>query len=286
MLWILGIAIVIVCTLGGYVADEGNLSVLWQPFEWVIIFGCALGGFVVASSKGLIIKTAKGTLHAFKGVKYSEKTYLELLVLMYTLFKMARTKGVLALESHIENPNESTLFAKFPFFNHHHEARTFFCDYLRLITMGTNSPHQLEDLMEQEIDTHHAEAHQVSFGMAQISDSMPAIGIVAAVLGIIHTMGSITEPPEILGHLIGGALVGTFSGVWLSYAYVGPMARSMEEVFDADIRYLMVIKSGLLAFMHGHAPQIAVEFARKSIFHDLRPDFYKLEEALGNAPTE
>lgn len=286
MMWIIGIGVVIGCTLGGYIAAGGHIHVLWQPYEYIIIVGTALGGMITSCSKTLLAKTLGGLGKAFKGIKYNKASYLEMLVMMYAVFRMARTKGVLALEAHVENPEESSLFQKFPSVLHNHDAITFFCDYLRLITMGTNSAHQMEDLMTQEIDTHHEDGHQAVAAVNSIADSMPAIGIVAAVLGVIHTMGSISEPPEVLGHLIGAALVGTFSGVWIAYGYVAPMSRSMDENVAADSRYLTVMKAGLLAFMQGHAPQIAVEFARKNIFHDFRPSFYELEEALGSAPSE
>lgn len=286
MFFIVGSIVVVACVLGGYVAMGGKLAVLNQPFEVVIICGAALGAFIIANPKDLIIKVLGGFKDLLKGRNYTKAVYLELLVMLFATFKMARAKGVLALEAHVENPHDSEFFKKFPSFYGNHHAVVFFCDYLRLITMGTNSPHQLEDLMDQEIETHHEESHQISGAVTTVADGMPALGIVAAVLGVIKTMGSISEPPEVLGKLIGGALVGTFLGVWISYGFIGPMGQSLAALYDHDTRYMRTIKVGLLAFMHGHAPQIAVEFARKNIFHDMRPDFYEVEEAIANAPAE
>jgi chemotaxis protein MotA len=186
---------------------------------------------------------------------------------------------MIALEQHVENPTESKLFQQFPNFGKNKEAMVFLCDYLRLLTMGTENPHEVETLMDEEIETHHHEHEQVVSAVQNIADGLPALGIVAAVLGVIKTMGSITEPPEILGKLIGGALVGTFLGVLLAYGMVGPMGNALKATFDAEGKYLQCIKAGLLAHLQGYAPAIAVEFARKALLSDVRPTFYEVEEA-------
>ncbi|NBC33199.1 MAG: flagellar motor stator protein MotA, partial [Alphaproteobacteria bacterium] len=227
MLIIVGAIIVIICTLGGYSAMGGHLGVLWQPFEAVIICGAALGGYIIANSKSVLSRTGKAIGQVVHGKKHSKENYLELLSLMYQLFKVAKTKGMLMLEQHIEKPEESTIFQQFPGIYQNPRALTFICDYLRLMSLGSEDPHTLEDLMDEEIETHHQEQHQVSNAVQTVADGMPALGIVAAVLGVIKTMGSITEPPEVLGHLIGGALVGTFLGVWLSYGFIGPLANAI-----------------------------------------------------------
>lgn len=286
MLFILGLAIVIGCVMGGYVAGGGHVGVLWQPLEFVIIFGAGIGGFVIANPKAVIINTCKSMALLLKGSPYNQKRYEELLTFMGVVFKLARTKGLLALETHIENPHDSTLFQKFPGFYKDHHAVEFFCDYMRLISLGTTNPYQMEDLLNAELEAHHKETHQVASAVSNVADGMPALGIVAAVLGVIHTMGSITEPPEILGHLIGAALVGTFSGVLIAYGFVGPMAKSLESVFEAEGRYYDCMKQGILAYLHGHSPMIIVEFARKSLFHEVRVDFAHMEQALADAPTE
>ena len=279
MLFISGVLVVLVCVFGGYVAMGGHIDVLWQPFEFVIILGAAIGAFVI-SNPGSVLK---GTLRSFgkllKGSAYKKAAYLELLSLMYQVFKLAKTKGMLALETHVEKPDESTLFAQFPNFAKDHHALEFLCDYLRLMTLGTENPYEVEALMDAEIETHHHEQEQISGAVQGMADALPALGIVAAVLGVIHTMGSITEPPAVLGHLIGGALVGTFFGVFVAYGFVAPMSTSLKNTFEADGKYLQCIKAGLLAHLQGYAPAVAVEFARKALLSDVRPDFYEVEKA-------
>ena len=279
MLLIAGSAIVVLCVLGGYAAMGGKLYVLWQPFEVVIICGAALGAYVISNPKKVLKKTGKGFAVAAKGSTYNKDSYLELLSLLYSVFKLAKSKGMLALESHIENPKESSLFQQFPSFVKNEEAMTFLCDYLRLLTLGTDNPHEVETLIDAELETHHHEHHMVAHAIQNVADSMPALGIVAAVLGVIKTMGSISEPPEVLGKLIGGALVGTFLGVWIAYGFIGPMANAMKTAYDADLKYLQCIKAGLLAHMQGYPPQVSVEFARKALLSNTRPTFYEVEEA-------
>jgi chemotaxis protein MotA len=281
---IVGIVLVIVCTLGGYAAMGGKLYVLWQPFEFVIIGGAAAGAYVI-SNTGHVLKGTMGAVKAsIKGPAYNKESYLELLGLLYQIFKLAKTKGNLALEQHIENPEESSLFQEFPGFANDHVAMQFLCDYLRMITLGAENPHELEALMEEEIETHHHEHNEVAGALQTVADGMPALGIVAAVLGVIKTMGSITEPPEVLGKLIGGALVGTFLGVWMAYGFVGPIATKAKATFDAEAKYLSCIKAGLLAHLNGAAPAVSVEFARKALLSHDRPSFYELEDAVGALP--
>lgn len=284
MLFIVGSVIVVVCVLGGYAAMGGKLGVLWQPFEVVIIVGAAVGAFVISNPKSVLKRCAGAMSVLLKGSKYDKDSYLELLSMQYQIFKIAKTRGLLALEQHIEKPEESTLFAQFPKFNGNHHAVVFLCDYLRLMSLGSDSPHELEALMDEEIETHHHEQIQVVSAIQTMADGMPALGIVAAVLGVIKTMGSITEPPEVLGKLIGGALVGTFLGVWISYGFIGPMASSLRSVFDAENKYYQCIKAGLLAHLHGCAPAVSVEFARKALLSEVRPTFYEVEEATAALP--
>ena len=280
MLVIVGWVFVVVCVLGGYAALGGKLAVLNQPFELVIIFGAAIGAFVSGNTKTVLGRVGKGLGAALKGPKYKKEDYLELLSLLYTLFRLAKTKGNLALEQHVDNPEESELLAKFPKFMADHHAVEFLCDYLRMITLGTENAHEIADLMEQELDTHHHEDSQVSDAVQGMADALPALGIVAAVLGIIKTMGSITEPPEILGKLIGGALVGTFLGVWIAYGFVGPLSGAIKGANEANGRYLLCIKAGIIAHIQGYAPQISVEFARKVLLTSARPTFIEVEDAV------
>ncbi len=285
MFFFVGLLVVIVSVLGGYVANGGHLYVLWQPFEFLIIIGAAIGSYIIGNPKSVLKNTGPAVRKLIKGPKYSKDAYLELLALLYTVFKLAKSKGMLVLESHVENPLESELFQKFPLLHEDHHALTFLCDYLRMMVLGAENPFEMEVLMDEEIETRHSEEIHVATAIQTIADGTPALGIVAAVLGVIHTMGSITEPPEILGKLIGGALVGTFSGVLLAYGLFGPMASALKSVLDAEIKYLQCIKVALLAHMQGNAPSVSVEFARKALLEDVRPTFYEVEDATQNAPS-
>jgi len=205
--------------------------------------------------------------------------------MMYQDFRLAKTKGMLALEQHVEKPDDSTLFQQFPKFFADKHAVTFFCDYLRMLTLGTDNPHELEALIDEELETQHHEHLAVAHAVQNMADAMPALGIVAAVLGVIKTMGSITEPPEVLGHLIGGALVGTFAGVFMAYGFIGPLATAMTGVTDAEHKYFLCMKAGILAHLQGYAPAVSVEFARKALLSHTRPTFYEVEQAVQNLPT-
>ncbi len=284
MLIIVGAVVVFACVFGAYAAHGGHLGVLWQPAEFVIILGAALGAFIIANTKANIKQTLKGLKRALKGPTYKKADYVELLSVLYQLFKLAKTKGMLALEQHVEKPDESTLFAQFPKFQKDHHAVEFLCDYLRMMTLGTENPNEVETVIDAELETHHAELHGASHAVNGMADGMPALGIVAAVLGVIHTMGSITEPPEVLGHLIGAALVGTFFGVLMSYGIFAPLASAIAAVDNADAKYYQCMKAGLLAHMQGYPPAVSVEFARKVLLSTERPNFYEVEQAVGALP--
>lgn len=281
---IVGLLIVIASTLGGYAAMGGKLAVLWQPFEVVIIIGAAIGAYVVANTSTVLKATGSAIGKTLKGSQYSKDNYIELISLLYQILKVAKTKGNLGLEKHIENPQESALFSQFPGVMANETAVTFMCDYLRMLTLGSDNPHEMETLMDAEIEVVHHEHLEVAHALRTMADGLPALGIVAAVLGVIKTMGSITEPPEILGKLIGGALVGTFLGVWVSYGCVGPVAAKAQAVYDLEIKYLYCIKAAILAHLHGSPPAVSVEFARKALDSHERPTFYEVEEAVGALP--
>ena len=234
MFKVLGHIGVVICTLGGYMALGGKLAVLNQPFELVIIFGTGIAAFVIANSSHVVKACITDFKAIYKKDKYSKEQYVELLSMLYLVFKTARTKGWLALEQHIENPEESDIFKKFPSFYADHHAVTFLCDYLRLISLGAEKPHEIEALMDQEIETQEQQRGHTSHALQTMADGLPALGIVAAVLGVIKTMSAIDQPPEILGGLIGGALVGTFLGVFLSYGFVGPAAARLRTVVEED----------------------------------------------------
>ncbi len=284
MFVIIGCIVVVVCTFGGYVAMGGKLYVLWQPFEVVIICGSALGAFFISSTTPVLKGSIKAVKASLKGPSYKKESYVELLSVLYQVFKLAKTKGNLALEQHVENPDDSALFQQFPKFYKEHHAVVFLCDYLRMITLGAENPHEIESLMDEELETHHHEHTQLASAIQTVADGMPALGIVAAVLGVIKTMGSISEPPEILGKLIGGALVGTFLGVWISYGFLAPIACKAQATFDAESKYLQCIKAGILAHLSGSAPAVSVEFARKALLSGDRPTFYEVEDAVDALP--
>jgi chemotaxis protein MotA len=282
---IIGIVIVFGCVFGGYLGVGGHMAVLWQPFEFLIILGAALGAFVIGNTGPVI----KGTLGAFKslfkGPKYNKAAYVELLGMQFTLLKLVQSKGILALEQHIENPHESTLFSRFPTFANNHHAVEFVCDYLRMVTLGSNNVHEMEALMDEELETHHQEQHRIVAAMQALADGTPALGIVAAVLGVIHTMGAISEPPEVLGHMIGGALVGTFFGVFVAYGFFSPFAQSLNNIYEAESKYFLSLKVGLLAHISGQVPVMAIEFARKALMSEDRPSFAEIDEATANLPA-
>lgn len=285
MLVIVGIVVVFGCVFGAYAVHGGHLGVLWQPAEFVIILGAAVGALIVSSTKTGLKATGAAFKRALKGPAYKKADYVELLSVLYQLFRLAKTKGMLALEQHVEKPDESTLFAQFPKFQHDHHAVEFLCDYLRMITLGTENPNEVETLIDAELETHHAELHVGGHSISNTADAMPALGIVAAVLGVIHTMGSITEPPEILGHLIGAALVGTFFGILMSYGVFAPIANSVNATDAADAKYYQCMKAGLLAHMQGYPPAVSVEFARKVLWSTERPSFYEVEQAVSALPA-
>ena len=282
---IVGIIIVCICVFGGYAAMGGKLGVLWQPWEYVIILGAAIGAFVIGNS-GPVLKAVPGMFGTIiKGPKYKREAYVELLAMQYSLYRLVQQKGLLAVEQQIENPAESELFNAFPTFAANHHAVEFVCDYMRMLTMGVNNVHEIDALMDEELETHHQEQERIVAAMQGIADGTPALGIVAAVLGVIKTMGSITEPPEVLGHLIGGALVGTFFGVFVAYGFFGPMAQSLKSTFEAESKYYLSLKAGLLAHFSGQPAVMAVEFARKAVMSDVRPSFSEVEAATSNLPA-
>ena len=292
---LVGLALVFICTFGGLLIamhfDFPKFMKLMtlilgaMPGEVVIIMGCAVSAFLVANTSETIKGSMKYMSALTKPGAYSKEDYMELLGMLYTVFKLARTKGWLAIEQHIENPEESEIFKQFPSFQHNHHALVFLCDYLRIISLGNENPHEMEALLDEEIETIETHEGHPGHAVQTMADGIPALGIVAAVLGVIKTMSSINEPPEILGKMIGGALVGTFLGVWVSYGMVAPIAAAMTEKAHTEVTYYKCIKVGLIAFLNGAAPQVAVEFARKFLPHDVQPSFQELEDNLNELPA-
>lgn len=285
MLVIIGFVVVMGCVVGGYIAAGGHLAVLWQPFEFLIIFGAMIGS-VVISNPGSILKELLGALPGLlKGGISKKDNYIELLSTLYSLFKLAKSKGDIAVEPHIEKPKESAIFQNYKFVYGNHHLLEFICDNFRLLTLGSHNSHELDAIMELEIESHKHHHGLIASVVTNAGDALPALGIVAAVLGVIHTMGSITEPPEVLGHLIGAALVGTFSGILAAYGVVAPIAKALEHKFAAEDHFFDVAKTALVAHTQGYAPQISVEFARKTLSSSVRPSFNELDEKLQTIQT-
>ncbi len=285
-MFIPGITIVFVCVFVIYMIAGGNIMIILAatPHELGTILGAGIGAMMIGNTKKVLGELGGGFKKVLAGPTYKKEDFLDLLSLMYMLFKLAKTKGMLALESHVEEPKESEIFKSFPRLLADHHIIDFICDYFRMMTMGSDDPNQMEDLINEELDVHHKEDHQISGAFSALADGLPALGIVAAVLGIIKTMASIDKPPEILGRMIGSALVGTFLGVFLAYGVVGPIAQNLAAVHDEDAKMLSCIKVGLLAYMNGFAPAVALEFARKSLMSHQRPSFYDVEGHVDSLP--
>ena len=278
MKFIIGLVITCACIITGYLLAGGVLAALWQPFEILIILGGAIGAFIVAYPTKVIFGTLKGLVALLKGQKYKKETYMELLGLMFKLFSKARKEGLMALESDIEEPHESEIFKEATKINGNHHLVDFICDYMRLMVGGNMNAFELESLMDLELDTHHHEAEAPSHALQNMADGLPAFGIVAAVMGVVITMGYISEPPEVLGHHVGAALVGTFLGILMGYGFAGPMAASMGEQAKEEGLIFGCAKTCIIATLNGYTPQIAVEFGRKALTSDLKPSFLELEE--------
>ncbi len=281
-----GVGVVFGCVFGGYIIMGGNIMIILKaaPMEMVIILGAAIGAYLIGTPKNIISKMGESFSDLLRGPRYTKESYLDLIALLYQIFKLAQSKGMLAVEPHVENPEESSLFKEFPSVLDDHHVTEFICDYLRMMTMGTDNPYQIEDIMAEELEVHHHEKHQMASVFSTMADGLPALGIVAAVLGVIKTMAAIDQPPEILGKMIGGALVGTFLGVFLAYGLVGPMANSLNSNYEEEGKFYGCIKTCLIAYLNKYPPAIAVEFARKSIPVHLRPSFYDVEQKVSELP--
>ena len=280
---IVGFVVVLVSVIGGYAIPGGHLDVLVQPFELMIIGGAAVGAFITGNTKVILAGAGKSLGRTLKGPRHNKASYVELLSLLYQTFKLARSKGNIAIEAHIEKPEESEIFSLYPQVQADHHAMLFLCDYLRLLTMGSENPHELEALMDVDLETHHAEENAVAKAINSVADGLPALGIVAAVLGIILTMQSIDEGAATVGLKVAGALVGTFLGVFLAYGIVAPVGGAMAALSNSRDRYRHCIRHVLTASVSGVAPPMAVEIGRRSIFMTERPSFEELEEALRSA---
>ncbi len=280
MFVIIGIIVVIAAVLGGFAIEGGPFLVLMQYAEFLIIIGASVGMLLISTPSNLFGKIIKSLTGIFSSSKITKDTYLNLLKLMYDLFQMEKKDGMVGLEKHIEKPEESEVFKQYPELLKNHHVMDFFTDTMRLMIVGGSEPHDIEGLMDADIETHHIESAKPGMILQKIGDALPGIGIVAAVLGIVITMQAIDGPPAEIGEKVAAALVGTFLGILLSYGFVQPMATNIDLATEEEGRMFEAIKAGLVAFAKGMKPLIAVEFARRTIFQDYRPTFNEMEQHM------
>jgi chemotaxis protein MotA len=279
---LLGLVVTIGCVLGGYVASGGHMYVLWQPYELVIILGAALGAFLMANNMKVVKDTGKALKEAFTNAVPKQRDYLDLLSLLHSLMREMRSKSRSEVEAHVDNPAESPIFSAFPNILKNQPMTNFICDYCRLIIIGNARPHEIEALMEEEIQTVARDQLKPKHALQEVADGLPALGIIAAVLGIVHAMGALDQSPEVLGHLIGAALVGTFAGIFFSYGIFAPLAAKVKTVREKKMRMYIIMKQTLIAYMNGALPQVALEYGRKAISAYDRPTIDQVEaETIG-----
>ena len=282
MLALGGLGFLLACVFGSYMASGGSLGPLMEalPFELLTIGGAAIGTFVMANSMQAVKHTLAGFGKILKGPTYTKADYIELLSLLYWLMRLATSKGAMAVEPHIERPDESAGFQRFAKVLGNDQATAMICDYLRMVGMNADDPHQIEDVMARELKKSLQEELHSAHALQNMADSLPALGIVAAVLGVVKTMSHINEPPAVLGAMIGGALVGTFLGVLLAYGVVGPCSARLKSVVEEEGQFFQVIRAALVAHLHGNAPQVSVEAGRKMAPSQHMPTFQELDEAV------
>jgi chemotaxis protein MotA len=279
MFVIVGWLVILVCVFGVYIFHGGNIMVILHalPFEMITIGGATIGAFLANNQMKVVKATVKGLGACFKGSKYNKARYMELMALMFDILQKARKEGLMAIENDVENPHESELFKKYPAVGTDHHVVEFITDYLRMMVSGNLNAHEIESLMDSEIETHHHEEHAAVAAIQRVAGGLPAFGIVAAVLGVVNTMGSVGQPPAVLGGMIGSALVGTFLGILLAYAFAEPLAGVLEQKVEEAGKELQCIKTTLLASMQGYNPSTAIEFGRKVLYSTERPTFAELE---------
>ncbi len=277
-----GLLFLLLCVFGGFTVAGGSIMAILEamPMEMVVIGGAALGSFSMANSLHVMKDSAAGLKKVFAGSRYKRDDYIELLGLLFKLLRLVTTKGNMAVESHIENPETSSIFLDFPKVRANTPVVLVICDYMRMVGMDADDPHQIEDVMARELKKTLVEKMHPVHALQVMADGLPALGIVAAVLGVIKTMTHINEPPAVLGQMIGGALVGTFLGVLLAYGLVGPIASRLKQVVEEEARYFEVIRAVLVSHLHGNAPQISIETGRKMVPNEFMPTFNALEAHL------
>jgi chemotaxis protein MotA len=286
MLVIIGYVIVLAAVFGGFALAGGHLAALFQPVELLMIGGSAIGAFLVGNSGKAIKATMKDLPNVFKGSKYDKALYMQLMGLLFEILAKVRKEGLMAIENDVEEPEQSPIFSKYPAILAEHHAIEFITDYLRLMVGGNLDAMEIENLMDCEMDTHHQEGGIPASCIQKVGDGLPAFGIVAAVMGVVHTMESVGLPPQELGMLIAAALVGTFLGILLSYGFVTPLASKLEQRLEESSKILECIKVTLLANLNGYSPALAVEFGRKVLFSTERPSFLELEEFVKSTKTK
>ncbi|HEU0122391.1 MAG TPA: flagellar motor stator protein MotA [Bryobacteraceae bacterium] len=279
MFAIIGIVVVLGSVIGGYLLSHGNMKVLFQPYELLIILGAALGTLLIANPLSVVMGVVKGTLGILKSSPYSKAFYLEQLKMLNDIFNYARKNGLVKLEADVEEPDKSQLFTKYPKFVKDHHAVHFVCDTLRMSISGGVGHFEIDQMMEMDMEIHHHENTAPVTALTTVSDALPGLGIVAAVLGIVITMGALGGPPEEIGHHVAASLVGTFLGILLSYGFFGPIAGNMTRANESQREYYNFLRIGLISFIRGAAPILAVEFARRSIPAHERPSFKEMEKA-------
>ena len=279
MFVIIGIVVVLGAVLSGFMMEKGPLLVLMQPSEFVIIAGAAIGATLAANPMRVLKKMVSGILGALKGSRMSKQLYLDTLRMMFALFVKSRKEGLVAIESDVEEPEKSPIFSKYPAFLKDHHTRDFVCDTLRMAITGGATPFDLDQMMELDMETHHTSAHQPVTALSTTADSLPGMGIVAAVLGVVITMSALGGPPEVIGEKVAAALVGTFLGILLCYGVVGPVAANMGKVVDDEHAYYHVLRVVMMSFMKGMSPMLAIEMARRAIPGHVRPSFQEVEKA-------
>ena len=279
MFVIIGFVISMVCIFGVFIMHGGNIGVVLTalPFELITIFGAATGAFLINNQMKVVKATFKGFGQCFKGSRFTKARYMELLALQFDILQKARKEGLMAIEQDVDNPHESAVFKKYPTIAADHHVVEFITDYLRMMVSGNLNAHEIESLMDSEIETHHQEEHAAVAAIARLAGGLPAFGIVAAVLGVVNTMGSVGQPPAVLGGMIGSALVGTFLGILLAYGVFEPLGGLLEQKTEEASKEFACVKTTLLASMQGYAPSTAIEFGRKVLFSDVRPSFSELE---------
>ena len=278
MFVLIGYAVILGAVFGGFAMAGGHLGSLLQPVELLMIFGSAAGAFLVANPSKVIKSTLKALPSLFRGSRYSKSLYMETLALLFEILAKVRKEGLMSIEGDVETPEQSPIFSKYPMVTSDHHVVEFLTDYLRLMVGGNLNAFEIENLMDNELETHHEEGSVPIHAIEKMGDALPAFGIVAAVMGVVHTMESVGIPPAELGKLIAAALVGTFLGILLAYGFVGPLATLLQHKLDESTKMLQCIKATLLASLNGYAPQVAVEFGRKVLCSTERPTFMELEE--------